>query len=246
MLFPDIIDMMLHIKIAVVFIWFALLGEANATTITVNPGDSIQAVIYASSAGDTILVNGGTYYEHLNVNKPLTITGQNMPILDATSSGCAIVVSADGVFLKGFKTINSGRWPYTGSEEAGIQVISSDCIIEGNNASNNSNGILITAGNNNTITKNTASGNLGFGIKLTYCHGNAVFENNFYRNHGGNAYDSGTNRWDNGTIGNYYGDFNSAEQRCQDANGNGICDSSCAIPGGSSIDGHPSIYPLNF
>jgi len=96
--------MMLHIKIGVVFIWFALLGSANATTITVNPGDSIQAAIYASSAGDTILVNGGTYYEHLNVNKPLTITGQNMPILDATSSGCAIVVSADGVFLKGFKT----------------------------------------------------------------------------------------------------------------------------------------------
>ena len=148
--------------------------------------------------------------------------------------------------MKGFKTINSGRWPNDGSEEAGIQVISNDCTIEGNNASNNSNGILITDGNNNTITKNIASGNLGFGIKLTHCHGNCVFENNFYRNHGGNAYESGTNRWDNGTIGNYYGDLNSSEQRCTNANDNGICDFSRAIPGGSSIDSHPSIYPLNF
>jgi parallel beta-helix repeat protein len=236
--------MMVHFKIAIVFFFFVLLGAAKGVTIIVNPGDSIQAAIYAARAGDTIQVNSGTFYEHLNVNKRLTLMGLHMPLLDATASGSAIVLSADGIFLKGFKTINSGRWPSDGAEDAGIKVISNNNIIEDNNASNNSNGILIIGCSNNTITKNTASGNLGFGIKLTDCQGNTIFKNNFDRNYKFNAYDDGANRWDNGTIGNHYSDFDSAEHGCEDADSNDFCDSSHAIPGGSSTDHHPSVYPF--
>ncbi len=237
---------MVHFKIAVIFFWLALLGAAKGTTIIVNPGESIQAAIYAARTGDTVQVNGGTYYEHLIVNKQINLIGQNRPLLDATASGSAIILSADGVFLKGFRIINSGRWPSYGSEEAGIKVLSSNNIIEDNNASNNSNGMFIFDGNNNTVTENTASCNLGFGIKLTNCQKNTIFKNNFDRNYKINAYDDGGNHWDNGTIGNYYSDFNSAAVGCKDADGDSFCDSSHAIPGDFGIDRHPSAYPFDF
>jgi parallel beta-helix repeat protein len=237
----------MHFKIIVIFLGvIALLVPAIGAIIIVNPGDSIQAAIYAARPGDTLQVNGGIYYEHLNVNKQLTLIGVNMPLLDATASGSCITLNADGVLLNGFRTINSGRWPSDGSEEAGIKVISSGCIILDNNASNNSNGIFIAGGNNNTIKENSADSNLGFGIKLIGCRDNSIFKNNFNRNYKSNAYDNGINRWDNGNIGNYYGDFNSVEQGCEDSDANGICDTIRGIPGGSSIDRYPSVHPLNF
>jgi parallel beta-helix repeat protein len=53
-----------------------------------------------------------------------------------------------------------------------------------------------------------------------------------------NAYDDAKNHWDNGTVGNYYTDFN-----CTDADGDGICDSERAIPGGESVDRYPLARP---
>jgi parallel beta-helix repeat protein len=231
-------------RIAAAYLLIAILGSVNAATISVDPGGSIQSAIYAARAGDVIEVHSGVYYEHVNVNKRVILRGIGMPVLDATASGDAITLSADGIVLQGFRTINSGLWPGNGSGEAGIEVLSNNNIVEGNNASNNSNGIFIIGCHNNTVAGNTASSNLGFGIMLYNSSGNVIFKNDFYRNYKNNAYDNGANQWNNVTIGNYYGDLKAPAGSCRYTEGNSVCNLGYPIPGGSSIDRRPAINPF--
>jgi parallel beta-helix repeat protein len=233
------------IRIEIVCVLIAILGSANASTVSVYQSGSIQAAIYAAKAGDAIEVHSGVYYEHVNVNKRITLRGIEMPILDATASGSAFTLKTDGIILQGFRTINSGQWPGDGSNEAGIKVLSNNNTIENNNLSNNSNGIFIIGGNNNTVTGNTASNNLGYGIMLHNSIGNIIFRNNFVRNYKQNAYDNGINRWDFGSVGNYYGNFSSLAKGCLDSGGNNSCDLGYPVPGGSNKDHYPSIQPFD-
>ena len=232
-------------SIAAAYVLIAILGSAYATTVSVYPDGSIQAAIYTAKSGDIIEVHSGVYYEHVNVNKRITLRGINMPILDATASGSAVTLKTDGIILQGFRTINSGLWPGDGSKEAGIKVLSNNNTIEKNNASNNSNGIFIIGGNNNTITGNNASNNLGYGIMLSTSVGNIIFKNNFIRNYKQNAWDNGINRWDVGNVGNYYGNFSSLAEGCQDLDNNDVCDFGYPVPGGSSVDHYPSLQPFS-
>lgn len=72
-------------------------ASVQASLITVNSGDSIQGAISAAHPGDTILVEKGIYYEHLQVSKPIALNGIGFPVLDATASGSAVTISADGI-----------------------------------------------------------------------------------------------------------------------------------------------------
>lgn len=52
-------------------------SELPTTIIVVNPGDSIQAAIDSATAGDTIVINPGTYTESLTLSKPVSLIGVN-------------------------------------------------------------------------------------------------------------------------------------------------------------------------
>jgi len=205
----------------------------QAATLSVGPGDSIQAAVAMAKPGDVIEVESGTYYEHVKVDKPLILRGLEMPVLDATASGSAIMLKADGSTVVGFRIINAGSWPKGDSKSAGIVVLSDGNRITGNDVSNNFNGLLIL-GSNNTVKDNRVARNLGFGIRLVGVENNTIQENRLEEN-GQNAYDDGANLWE----GNYYSDFNASEKECRDEGGDGLCDFSHAILGGRSIDTHP-------
>ena len=141
----------------------------------------IQWAIDNASAGDTIIVKSGTYYENVNVNKQLILrgidTGTGKPVVDAGGSGNAITLSADGITLDGFDATNSK----SGMEIAGIKVISNSNTIKGNNACKNyHNGIYLYASDNNTITCNTVNNNNN-GIYL-YASGSNNITGNDARN----------------------------------------------------------------
>jgi parallel beta-helix repeat protein len=87
-------------------------------------------------------------------------------------------------------------------------------IITGNTVTNNQNGITIRySSDSNIITNNTVSSNNGTGISLPWVYfwgtsdDNVIYHNNLINNVK-QAYDDGTNSWDNGLVdgGNYWSD----------------------------------------
>lgn len=159
----------------------SLVGSAGAATWTVDDSGGanftrIQDAIDNASAGDTILVYSGTYYENVNVNKQLFLksidNGGDKPIVDAGGSGSAITLSAGNTMLEGFEVVNSSF------VKAGIDVKSNDNIIKNNNAkSNNYFGIHLSySSNNNTLIGNNASNN-DHGIDLGSSSNNTLTNN---------------------------------------------------------------------
>jgi parallel beta-helix repeat protein len=196
---------------------------------------SIQEAIDVAQPGDTVLVRSGTYYQNVVVNKPLILLGQrwhrgDLPLIDAGGGGSVITVSTEGVTVEGFRVINSGN----STGDAGIKVLSNENNIKNNVVKDNGGpGILLNSSQKNVLTGNVASQNL-YGIYLTNSKDNVLSQNQLFNNTASDAFDEGINQWDNGTIGNYYGDLN-----CTDNDGDEICDSPYNIPGGESVDRYP-------
>lgn len=220
----------------IMLIWMLLIpfiSPCLASTLTVGPGESIQVAIALARPGDTIEVQSGIYYEHIKVDKPLVLRGKGMPVLDATASGSAITLMVSGVIIEGFGIKNAGSWPKNDAYAAAIKVLSDGNRIGGNNVSNNFNGILILS-SNNTIENNTVGRNLGFGIRMENASNNTL-QGNHLEDNKQNAFDDRQNLWEK----NYYSDFDSPMEGCNDEDGDGLCDFGHAIPGGKSVDRYP-------
>jgi nitrous oxidase accessory protein len=145
----------------------------------------------------------------------------------------------------------------TENQENGIMIIfSSDNHIEGNSAQNSSlSGISLLFSWKNNISDNAVLGNM-VGLQLgNSSENNQIFDNqvvsnrlgisislssqnvidhNYFGNNSYDSYDEGENQWDDGIGGNFYLGWT-----CEDLNGDGICDSSLDIPGGTGVDRYP-------
>ena len=108
-------------------------------------------------------------------------------------------------------------------------------IISNNSVKTHDRGISLENCNNNNISGNSIDDN-DYGIFFDTCENNMIFHNTIEGNLVYNAYDNGTsNRWDNGTIGNYWDDYSGV-----DANDDGIGDIPYDVPPtGGSMDNYP-------
>jgi parallel beta-helix repeat protein len=242
--------------VSVTILVLGFVGTASATNWSVDgSGGSdftgIQDAINNASAGDTIIVHSGVYYENVVVDKSVTLKGIDQPVVDANSSGRAITLTEDRITLVGFNATNSG----SSGSDVGIKVTSNNNTITGNNVSNNGVGIgLYYSSNNNTITGNNVSNN-GGGIGLYYSSNNKIYFNNFRNNVVilYSIYDS-TNIWNSpsemtytydGTIyesylGNYWDDYEGT-----DAEGDGIGDTHYSIDSEKDeSDDYPLMKPI--
>jgi parallel beta-helix repeat protein len=125
---------------------------------------TIQEAINNANVGDTIIVPAGTYYEHVIVNKTVSLIGENetTTIIDGSGTETVVQITAENVSISHFKIQNSG-W---GWYRNGIYVYRADnCKIENNYLFNNCHNIRVNVSRNSIVSKNTIQGT-GYGIRL--------------------------------------------------------------------------------
>ena len=137
---------------------------------------SIASAIKQAQAYDTLLIKKGTYKEHsLIIDKPLTIIGEDYPIIDGEAKGEIITITADNVTVDGLFVINVGI-SFT-EDYAAIRVRKSKNFVLKNNVleklffgiylEKSSHGKVY---NNKIIGDAEAEYNSGNGIQLWYSH----------------------------------------------------------------------------
>lgn len=227
-------------KLLIIPVLIALLPLAQAATLIVGTkeGDycdysKIQAAIDAAEAGDTILVDEGTYCENLDVNKRLTLRGMRRPVVSGGVSGNAVTINADGVVLEGFEIKNSGIYEKTGDPLipwAGVQVNSKGNTIRFNHLHGNCCGIFVNNSTNNSIDHNEVESNSKYGIYLLNSSKNNIYSNeaNFKSEYGIYLLNSSDNNiQSNHAKKNTYGVYllNSSDNNIQSnyANSNSEC-----------------------
>ena len=146
------------------------------------PFTSISQAILSAKSGDTIRVNGGTYNEHIIVDKTLNLIGIDEPNIDGGGKGTVVLIKAPGVTFKGFHVSGSGESLTV--EDTGIVLDSAQgSIIEDNYLHDvlfgiylkNSSGTLIR--NNTIVGKDLPIPVRGDGIRLWYSSKTKILDN---------------------------------------------------------------------
>jgi len=138
----------------------------------------IQWAVGNVSAGDTIIVAAGTYYEHISINKPLSLIGENTAttIVDGGGEGNIIEIRSDNVTVQGF-TIQNGA--------QGISIVSASYANINSNLIKNTSyaAIRVDYSNNNTISNNVIKENDFIGIYVFwYSENNTISSNHVSSN----------------------------------------------------------------
>ncbi len=161
---------------------------ANTITVCAEcPIKSIKEGIERAADFDTVLVKKGTYKEfNLLIDKPLTLLGENHPVIDGGEQGEIIRIASDNVTVDGLFIINVGT-SYT-SDYAAIRVVQSEnFLIQNVVLEKLFFGIYLEKSNNGRVYNNKIKGdavdeyNSGNGIQLWYSK-NVTVERNTVQN----------------------------------------------------------------
>jgi parallel beta-helix repeat protein len=139
---------------------------------------SIQAAINSANPRDSIYVKVGTYYEHLTIDKALTLQGENRQttIIDGggVDPGSVVIVDANQVTINGF-TIQNAK---SGGNAIWIDGYNSSTL-DNNIIRNNGDGIRFLYTSGNSISNNILTNNPNTALGFDYSYGNTVFNNTF-------------------------------------------------------------------
>jgi len=241
---------------------------------------SINEALNNASDGDEIFVYSGIYAGYFFINKSISLIGENNEntniclLPNQSISKSLIAILADNVTISNF-TIKNNILPTIDTTETlpptwiydygiGIEVLSNNNILSGNNIKNNSgygiflnnsqntkiynnnltqhtqSCIYLKNSSNNLIINNTIINNkrgIIFHIKST---NNTLYYNNFINNTYYHVYCESNNLFYNKNLeqGNYWDDYNGT-----DKNNNAIGDTPYQISGGNIQDLYPLISP---
>ena len=163
------------IAAAVAMVMFGLWTAAGASAQT------LQQRIDAASPGSTVLVDGGLHQGPIVIRGPLTVVGNNNPIIDGHAIGSVVNISGDDVVFRGFTVRNSGR--EVTEEAAGIKASGNRHRIEANIVRDVYFGIHVGAGEGLVIQDNEIApgerhgARPGHGISVWHARNSQVVRN---------------------------------------------------------------------
>ena len=175
--------LLLTINLLAISIFAKTLEVCNSCEWT-----TITAAIKAAEKGDQLIIKAGIYKEgKIIVNKSLTISGEDYPILDGENKGEILTVLADNVTIEGLQIQNVGT-SYM-EDRAGIRIKrAKNFTIKNNRLYNTFFGIYLEHADKGIVQNNELIGEAveemssGNAIHLWYCK-NILIEKNIVRHH---------------------------------------------------------------
>ena len=187
--------------------WDLPVRSIRFTVYIVVPDDysTIQEAINAANPGDTVYVKAGAYYEHVVVNKSLSLVGEDRDstIIDGNETGFVVrIMWTSHVTISGFTLRRSGRelihlpiW--VSYPESGIFLEEAqECVISNNVIINNLGGATLHRSPNNIIKNNIIMNNeycISLSTAFTETVNNIIQENTIANNTYGLVFDLNDN-----------------------------------------------------
>jgi len=163
-------------------IWDELFIKINSKYATVRKDGkgnytSIQNAIDNASNGDVIYILNGTYFENIEIDKPLLLFGEdsNTTIIDGSKNKNVVTINSDKVQINGLSIKNSGE-KYSGVELRGDNIKIIECkIIE------NGIGFNFINSDDNFLKNNDIENNTKYGLFLN-CSNENILKYNIFNN----------------------------------------------------------------
>ncbi len=177
----------MRLALAVSSVVAALLTSTlyPATVHTVGQGESIAEALLRARPGDTVYLTGREYHENLVVNVPITLTGDELPLIRGGYQGNVIHVTAPGTVLKGLHISEAGT--RLTKDMACVLVEADGVTVKDSMVTEALHGIYVKAGNSVQIVGNHIEGRLdlieadrGNGIHLWNSSNNRVHRNEIF------------------------------------------------------------------
>jgi len=178
-----------------------LVGENRSTTII--DGNNVGTVVLV--AADNVIVRGFTMKNGENgiyIINSYNCTVEGNFVKDNKNRGILISKSQNCTVRRNYVVRTKSMY--------GINInASKNILVEENGATNNYfDGIGLFSSNKSIVRGNTINGNSLFGMVVDYLsNDNSIYHNNFFNNNRQVASSNPTNVWNNGTEGNYWGDY---------------------------------------
>ena len=141
--------------ILTVFSFFSI----QAAEIKVKPGyGNLQNAINLANSGDVLILNTGTYFGSINIDRSLTLLGNKDSIIDGEGTGHVIVISAANVAVKGLSIQHSGNDLNTEDSAIFITNKGDNALIEGNYFKGNLIGVYLKGPDSAIVNNNVIIG----------------------------------------------------------------------------------------
>jgi|SRR5271157_440436 len=171
-----------------------------------NATNSGYGIMLYNSADNTLLGNNASANNQYGISVGIYLDSASYSTLSGNN------VKANNEY--GIHLVSSSNCTLSGNNVAsnpyGIYLDSSsdNNVLSGNDLLNNRYGIGLTSySDNNALSGNNVTANNVYGIVLSNSSNNSIFHNNFVNNTNQVLTDGFANIWNNGSMGNYWGDY---------------------------------------